>query len=92
MRTINNNDLDLYLYIKEFVKENGISPTYREITKNTNYNSIAGVRHSIDKLEDLKFIKSIRDENDRVIARSIKIIDNEYTKKEIKKLRDKSNE
>lgn len=88
MKKINNNNLDVYFYIKEYIKEKGYCPTFREIQENTNYKSLASIREVIEKLAELKFIKVCRNENGTLITRTIKIIDNDYTKQCINELRD----
>ena len=88
MKKINNNNLDVYFYIKEYTKEKGYCPTFREIQENTNYKSLASIREVIEKLAELKFIKVCRNENGTLITRTIKVIDNDYTKQCIKELRD----
>ena len=88
MKRINNNDLDVYLYIKDYIKENKYSPSYREIVDNTNYNNIASVKYSVEKLEKLKFVRIKRSERKFQLKRAIKVIENDYTKNKIKELRD----
>lgn len=89
MKRLNNNDLDLYLFIKDYIKNNKVSPSYREMVEGTNYNNIASIKYSIEKLEELKFIKVKRSEKNFQLKRAIKIIDNDYTKNKIEELRNK---
>lgn len=88
MKKLTQKNLDMYIFIKEFVEENGYCPSYREIKEGTNYKSIASVKQAIEKLEEIKMLKTGRDENKNMLARSIKIIDNDYTKEKIKELRE----
>lgn len=88
-RRLNNNDLDIYIYIKDYIKENGIAPSHREILKNVNIKSLASVKYSIEKLEELKFVKLKRTQNDVLIPRGIKITENKDVVKLIKELREK---
>ena len=87
MKKLTNMNLDVYLYLKEFEKENQYCPSYREIQENSNYKSIASIKQAIDKLEDLGMISTARDKNGNILARTIKIIDNEDTKELIKECR-----
>lgn len=89
MKKLTNMNLDIYLYLKEFEKENGYCPSYREIQEHTNYKSIASVKQAIDKLEDLEMIETVRDSRGNILARTIKALDNEHTKKLIEELREK---
>lgn len=88
MKKLTNMNLDVYLYLKDFEKENGYCPSYREIQENTNYKSIASVKQAVDKLEELKMIETVRDENGNILARTIKSLDNKHTKELIEKLRE----
>ena len=87
MKKLTNMNLDVYLFIKDFENENGYCPSYKEIQENTNYKSVCSVKQAIDKLEEIGMIKTARDENSNILARSIKVIDNEYTKELIENLR-----
>lgn len=89
MKKLTQMNLDIYLYLEEFEKNKGYCPSYREIQENTNYKSVASVKQAVDKLEELKMIKTARDENGNILARSIRIINNEYTKELIEELREK---
>jgi SOS-response transcriptional repressor LexA len=89
MKTITQMNLDVYLYIKQFEDEKGYCPSYREIQENTNYKSIASIKEAVYKLIDLKFLFANFDDNGRLIGRTIKVIDNEETRKQIKELREK---
>lgn len=88
MKTITQMNLDVYLYIKEFENERGYCPTYREIQENTNYKSIASIKEVVYKLIDMKFLFANFDDKGRLIARTIKVIDSEETRKQIKELRE----
>lgn len=88
MKKLTNMNLDVYLYLKDFEKENGYCPSYREIQENTNYKSIASVKQAVDKLEELKMIETVRDESGNILARTIKALDNKHTKELIEKLRE----
>ncbi len=87
MRKLGHKDLDTYIFIKEYIGSNNYPPTLREIVNNTNHNCISCARYSLEKLEELGFLKVDRNENDRVIARSIKVVSNDKTKKMIADLR-----
>ena len=87
MKKLNNYNLDVYLYLKEYIKENKYTPTYREIVDNTNYKSIGSIKEALEKLEELGFIKAKRSENGNLITKSIKVIDDKNTKKQIEELR-----
>jgi len=91
MKKLTNMNLDIYLFLKDYEKQKGYCPSYREIQENTNYKSIASVKQVIDKLEDIGMIKTSRDEKGILIARTIKVIDNEETRQKIKELREKFN-
>ena len=91
MKKLTQMNLDIYLFLKEFEYENGYSPSYREIYENTNYKSIASVKQAIDKLEEIGMITTARDTRGIVLARTIKVIDNEETRERIKELREKFN-
>lgn len=91
MKKLNQKNLDVYLYIKDFIKENGYSPSYREIQANTNYKSLGTIREVIEKLIELKFIKAARDERGNLLARTIKVIDDDNTKLLIEELRENIN-
>lgn len=87
MKKLNNNDLDLYIFVKDYIKKNKVSPSYREIVDGTNYTNISSVKYSVEKLEELKFVKIKRSDKNFQLKRAIKIIDNDYTKSKIEKLR-----
>lgn len=87
MKKLTNMNLDVYLYLKDFEKENGYCPSYREMQEHTNYKSIASVKQAVDKLEELKMIETVRDENGNILARTIKALDNKHTKELIEELR-----
>ena len=89
MKKLTQMNLDVYLYIKEFEKEHKYCPSYKEIQENTNYKSLGSIKQAIEKLEDIKMITTARDINGNVISRTIKVIDDEYTKQMIEKLRNK---
>lgn len=87
MKKLNQMNLDVYLYIKEYMKEKGFCPTYREILDNTNYKSLASVKETVEKLTELKFLKVSRNENGIILARTIKVIDDKNTREQIEELR-----
>lgn len=87
MKKLNQGNLDVYLFIKDFIKENGYSPSYREIQENVNYKSLGTVREVVEKLIELKFLKAARDERGNLLARTIKVIDDDNTKSLIEELR-----
>lgn len=89
MKKINQKNLDVYLFLKEFIKENGYSPSYREILNGTNYKSTASIKDTLNKLYDLKFIKVKKDEKGGIITKSVKIIEDENVKNQIEELRSK---
>lgn len=88
MKKLTNMNLDIYLYLKDFEKEKGYCPSYREMQEHTNYKSIASVKQVVDKLEELKMIETVRDENGNILARTIKALDNKHTKELIENLRE----
>ena len=87
MKKLNQMNLDVYLYLREFENKNMYCPSYREIQENTNYKSVASIKSVIDKLEDLGMITTARDENGNILARTIKVIDNEETRKLVEESR-----
>lgn len=89
MNKINDKNLDVYLFLKQFIKENGYAPTYRDILDGTNYKSTASIKDVLNKLAKLKFIKIKKDEKGTIITRSIKIIEDENVKNQIEELRSK---
>jgi SOS-response transcriptional repressor LexA len=88
MKKLTQMNLDIYIFLQEFEKEHGYCPSYREIQETTNYKSVSSVKQAIDKLEDIGMITTARDENGVVLARTIKVVDNEETRERIKKLRE----
>lgn len=92
MKKLNNNNLDVYLFIKKYIDENGFSPSYREIKDGTNYKSVVSVFDVVQKLEELKFLKAKRNEKGNILPRSIRIIEDNNTKKQIQELREKYKE
>lgn len=87
MKKLTQMNLDVYLFLKDFQKEKGYCPSYKEMQENTNYKSTASIKQAVDKLEDIKMITTKRDINGNVIARTIKVLDNKYTKELIEELR-----
>jgi repressor LexA len=61
---------EMYDYIKDYIKREGRSPTYREIMDRMGFKYVRNVEHHLKKLEDEKLIS--REEG---VHRSIKLID-----------------
>ena len=91
MKKLTQMNLDIYLFLKDFENRYAYCPSYREIQQNTNYKSVASMKQAIDKLEELGMIKTARDKNGNILARTIKVIDNEETRELINKLRNEIN-
>lgn len=91
MKKLTNMNLDVYLYLKDFEKENGYCPSYREIQEHTNYKSIASIKQAVDKLEEIKMIEVVRDGKGNVLGRTIRALDNKHTKEMIENLREEMN-
>ena len=92
MRKLNNMNLDVYLYIKEFEEKNNYCPSYRDILENTNYKAIASINDVIYKLEELGMIKATKDKNGNIKSRTIRYIEDEHTKELIEELRSEAKE
>ena len=65
---------DILNYIKSFIKENGYSPSIRELCKGLSMSSTASVYDQLKKIEEKGYIKK-----SKVKFRSIEIIDEENT-------------
>ena len=65
----------VYNFIVEFIKENGYSPSVREISAGTNLSSTATVCYHLEKLKMMGKIDM--KEN---VARSIRVLGYEYRK------------
>ncbi|MFA6185374.1 MAG: transcriptional repressor LexA [Candidatus Shapirobacteria bacterium] len=50
--TIKDSDKRIFLFIKEHIENNGVSPTLTEIKEHFNYKSLTSVQRAIIKLED----------------------------------------
>lgn len=71
MNNLKAKELEVYNYIKEFIKEKQYSPTFREIADHTTYNSIDSIHRVIKKLAESGYIKIDRDSKGNMITRSI---------------------
>ena len=71
MNNLKAKELEVYNYIKKFIKEKNYSPTFREIANHTAYNSIDSIHRVIKKLDKLGYIKIDRDNKGNMITRSI---------------------
>lgn len=71
MNNLKTKELEVYNYIKKFIKEKNYSPTFREIANHTDYNSIDSIHRVIKKLDKLGYIKIDRDNKGNMITRSI---------------------
>jgi SOS-response transcriptional repressor LexA len=52
----------MYFSIKDFIKKNGYSPTYRELAK-INGNSVATVHYHLHKLKEKNIIDFVENKN-----------------------------
>lgn len=59
----------MYAYIRDYIRDNGISPCYREILERMEFNYLGSVKHHLGQLEKEKLISY-----ESGIPRSIKII------------------
>lgn len=87
MKKLTQKNLDIYNFLREFQKENGYCPSYREMQDNTNYKSICSIKHAVDKLEDMGMLTTVRDKNGNILARTIKTVCNNHTKELIEECR-----
>ncbi|HYE12191.1 MAG TPA: helix-turn-helix domain-containing protein [Patescibacteria group bacterium] len=53
---LNYAQRQVYLAIKKYIRDNGYSPTYRELCELTNYSSVSTVSKYIDVLVKLDLI------------------------------------
>ena len=61
--------LTLYYFILDFIEDNGYSPTYRDIEKATNYNSLSMIKLDLDTLKERGLVEFSENK-----ARTIRII------------------
>lgn len=80
MRKLNKTDIKICIFIKNYIQENGFPPSYREIGESVKLKSLASVNYSVNKLQEFGLIKLIRNENDILYARGIKIINQKLIK------------
>ncbi len=50
---------DVLDYVVQYQRENGYSPTYRQIAKGIGVSSVGGVAAHIHKLQDRGFVKTL---------------------------------
>lgn len=68
MSRLTDNELEVYEFVKEFIRENRLSPTLREIMDGTSISSTSTASRLVDRLAERNFV--IRNPE---IARGIKL-------------------
>lgn len=54
---LNGKDFEVLAHILAFIKDNGFSPTFRELAAMTGYNSTSTVHYYLQRLQDAGLIK-----------------------------------
>ena len=75
MARLTKKQLAVYNYIDEFIKEKGISPSYRDICSGLGLSSVASVAEHVNNLVALGALKK----GEGGSARSLEVIDIKHT-------------
>ncbi|WP_430885229.1 LexA family protein [Fusibacter sp. JL216-2] len=66
---LTTQDINLFKAIKDYYAEQGFSPSYRELLKICNENSLSTVKKRLDRLESMGYIT-----HKVGVARSIRVV------------------